>query len=554
MAHAQIPPATIRFASDSSVLVSWPEPSAIETNSWVLELFYRLHETASDWAVINLHPAFCSLLIEFDFQKVNVTKLLEHLREQCRKLSFGSFRGGKQVEIPLHYNGADLAEVARITGLSQQDVVRWHSEAEYRVGFLGFSPGFPYMLGLREKLHCPRKKVPRLKVPEGSVAIAGSQTGIYPNEGPGGWQLLGQTEVQLFDPYRQPPTFIQPGDRVKFKALREPRGPATRRDRARIWNGDALMEVLASGFFSTVQDGGRPRLAHLGVSIGGAADPLAFRVGNKLLGNEPDAASIEMTATGVTVRFKKDTWISVCGAECLVRLDDHAMEMWTAIPVLAGQVLSVGEIRGMRAYLCVRGGVEVEPLLGSRSTFVSGAWGGFQGRALREGDVLNVGSEPLNPPLLRSRLLWLARMYDEETQLIRVTRGPQWDWFSDEARQIFFSHTYEVSDEVNRLGIRCIGPNLDYAANRRDVEMLSEGVAAGAVQVPAGGQPMILFCEQCTTGGYPKLANAIRSEAFKLGQLKPGNRIRFQEVTREEAWRINQEFHTNLQTLGLEIG
>lgn len=548
--HILVPAPSIRFVSDNSLLVAWPGPPSIETNSWVLKLFKELSRTSPKWQIENLHPAYSSLQIDFGALAPHPAERIKFVRDQCSQITYGELWGGELKEIPVRYDGEDLPEVARFVGTTVEEVIRLHSESEYRVAFLGFAPGFPYLLGLREALHVPRKALPRVKVPAGSVAIAGFQTGIYPVQSPGGWQLLGRTPVDLFAAGRDPACWLKPGDRVRFKALAEPRAFPQKKVAVREWPGDSAIEILAPGMFSTLQDCGRLGSSHLGISRGGVADALALRVGNQILGNSTTAAAIEMTASGIKLRFVKDTWFSLAGAEAPATVDGKPIEMWSAVQAFSGQVLEVGMLAKMRTYLCVRGGFGAEVILGSRSTFVNGGWGGFAGRELRAGDVLSVENMIAGEPSYRSRSLFLRRLYAEDLRWLHVTRGPQWDLFSDGARRALFESEFAVSNEVNRLGLRLIGPMLEYAANAREAEMLSEGVAAGAIQVAPSGVPMILFCEQVTTGGYPKIANVISKDLFRLGQMKPGDKFRFKEVSREEAWRVAREFEETLQSMG----
>jgi KipI family sensor histidine kinase inhibitor len=545
-----IPSPSIRFVSDASLLVSWSGPPSIETNSWVLTLLRRLSRAPSVWQIENLHPAYSSLQIDFGPKAPTPAVRMEFVRNLCSQIVYGEMMDGELKQIPVRYDGEDLAEVAKCIGTTVEEVIRLHSESEYRVAFLGFAPGFPYLLGLREVLNVPRKALPRLKVPAGSVAIAGFQTGIYPVESPGGWQLLGRTPVELFAPGRDPTCWLKPGDRVRFKALSEPRAFQQKKAVLRDWPGDSLVEILAPGMFSTLQDFGRTGMAHLGISRGGAADPLALRIGNQILGNSSQAAAIEMTASGLKLRFLKDAWFCLAGADAPSTLDGRPLEVWSAVQAYRGQTLEVGALAKMRTYLCVRGGFGAEVVLASRSTFVNGGWGGFAGRELRAGDILSAENMIVGEPSYRSRSLFLRRLYNEDHGVLHVTRGPQWDWFSDAAKGTFLENQFEVSNDVNRLGLRLIGPNLEYAVNARASEMLSEGVAAGAIQVSPSGVPMILFCEQTTTGGYPKIVNICSNDVFRLGQLKPGDKLRFKEIEREEAWRTAREFEETLQSMG----
>ena len=301
-----------------------------------------------------------------------------------------------------------------------------------------------------------------------------------------------------------------------------------------------------------IQDLGRNEWAHLGVSTGGAADTLALRLGNKLLGNKETAAAIEITAVGATVTFLKDTWFAVTGADCLPTLDQLPMAMWTSLPVCAGQRLVMNSMsNNLRSYFCVYGGIGTEPILGSRSTFVSGQWGGFNGKVLQAGDHLpigDIGTEHSEIPRFRKIKNSILDFYLQKEKIIRVTVGPQLAWFSDESRQLFFESEFEITNDVNRLGIRLSGPKLEYHEKYQGQELVSEGIANGAIQVALAGQPFILFCEQQTTGGYPKIANVIKADLFRLGQLKPGDRLRFVEVTLADAWQIYDDYEKNLET------
>ena len=279
----------------------------------------------------------------------------------------------------------DLGDVAAHNGLSVEEVIRIHARSEYLVYFLGFSPGFPYLGDLPTELATPRLKTPRLRVPAGSVAIGGSQTGIYPVDSPGGWRLIGRTPLPLFSPEKDPPTLLQMGDRVHFV-------PITMKEFNTLRStGDPMpmMRVLKPGFLTTVQDLGRFGYAHLGISASGAADPVSLRIGNRLLDNDPSAPALEMTLVGGEFLFEEAALVAVTGSDFGPTLDGAAVPQWTSVPVRAGQVLRFGAAAdGARCYLCVRGGFKVEKVLGSASTHLITGIGGFQGRPLRKGDAL----------------------------------------------------------------------------------------------------------------------------------------------------------------------
>jgi biotin-dependent carboxylase-like uncharacterized protein len=296
----------------------------------------------------------------------------------------------------------------------------------------------------------------------------------------------------------------------------------------------SLIEVQAPGLLTTVQDLGRERFGSMGVSASGAADTLALRIGNRLAGNAENAAGLEMTLIGATLTFPERAVVALTGSDFAATLDGKCVVMWSSTEVRAGQTLQIGPTRsGARCYLCVRGGIDVKLFLGSASTHLLSSLGGFEGRALRKGDVLKIGTaggafRTFRKMSVRTKAL---------TQLaprknLRVTAGPQSDWFSAEEQDAFYKNMYRVTEESNRMGLRLEGAAL--ASSSRG-EMISEGVSLGAVQVTAGGLPIILFVEQQTTGGYPKIANVISADFGSLGQLKPRDEIRFERVEVETA-------------------
>jgi biotin-dependent carboxylase-like uncharacterized protein len=295
--------------------------------------------------------------------------------------------------------------------------------------------------------------------------------------------------------------------------------------------GLRLIEVQAPGLFTTVQDLGRPGFGPIGVSASGAADPTALRIANILLGNEENAAGLEMTLKGGHFHFRDGASVALGGSDFTAAIDGRAVPMWTPREVLPGQVLACGRTRsGARCYLCVRGGVRVPLILGSASTHIVSGLGGFEGRALRRGDRLEIGPEPGRLPQLSLPPDLLPLL--DRREVFRATDGLQVEWFRAESVSSFYNSTYTVTADANRMGIRLSGAALH---TTHSSELISEGVPLGCIQVPSGGQPLILFVEQQTTGGYAKIANVIAADLPALGQLKPGDAIRFQLVDLREA-------------------
>jgi antagonist of KipI len=307
------------------------------------------------------------------------------------------------------------------------------------------------------------------------------------------------------------------------------------------------IHVLAPGLLTTVQDLGREGFGPMGVSPSGAADSIALRIGNRLVGNAEGAAGLEMTLLGGTFLFPQGAVVALTGSDFGATLDGAPVVLWSSFEGKPGQTLKMGPTRtGARCYLCVRGGIEVKPFLGSASTHLLSGLGGHEGRALRKGDVLKIGAAS---GTLRKRMVAEdALKSSSPRKVLSVTPGPQSDWFPEAAQKLFYASTYRVAEESNRMGLRLEGPAIrggahedasrkapGDASGRVRGEMVSEGVALGAVQIAAGGLPIILFVEQQTTGGYPKIANVISADLHSLGQLRPRDEIQFERVDWETA-------------------
>lgn len=274
--------------------------------------------------------------------------------------------------------------------------------------------------------------------------------------------------------------------------------------------------VLSPGFQTTVQDLGRFGSAHLGVSASGAADAFALRAGNLLVGNAENAPALEMTLLGGAFEFEAPAVVALTGADF-----EGALPSWKAIEVKAGEVIRCGASRsGARCYLSVRGGIAVAKVLGSASVHVLT---GIGGRPLQVDDVLFIGGDAVRRP----RSGHAFRPEWPRIGPLRVTAGPQASWFSDE----LYRGVYQVKEESNRMGLRLRGPVIPSPGGH----MLTEGVAVGAVQVPPDGQPIVLFVEYQTTGGYPKPANVISADLWRVGQLRPRDNVNFERVTLEQA-------------------
>ena len=297
------------------------------------------------------------------------------------------------------------------------------------------------------------------------------------------------------------------------------------------------IHVLSPGVLTTVQDLGREGYGPMGVSPSGAADDVALRIGNRLVSNAENAAGLEMTLVGGTFVFPEGAIVALAGSDFGATVEAKLVEMWRSVEILPGQTLSFGGTKtGARCYLCIQGGIEVNQFLGSASTHLLSGLGGLEGRALRKGDTLKLG--PARAAFRKKRVSAAALGRLAPRKVLRATPGPQTDWFDQAAQRTFYGEIYRVGEQSNRMGLRLEGPAVPTPSAG---EMLSEGVALGAVQITAGGAPIILFVEQQTTGGYPKIANVISADLHSLGQLRPRDEIRFEQVDMEMARALLRE-------------
>ena len=284
-----------------------------------------------------------------------------------------------------------------------------------------------------------------------------------------------------------------------------------------------MIEVLRAGLCDLVMDLGRPGWGALGVPAGGAADPGALAAANRLVGNPEDAAGLEVTLAGPTLRFPQGGAVTITGARFSAQRGSGVAVAWDETLFMApGETLTLGTaVDGCRCWLAVQGGVVVPPVMGSRSTFLPAGFGGYAGRALRRGDVLASGRG--RPPLRRLR----ARppVVDKASPL-RLVAGPQAVRFDDHGLAAVFGGTYRVAPTSDRRGVRLNGRAVTYAGG----ELPSQGVLAGSVQVPPDGQPIVLGWDGPVTGGYPVVGTVITADLPRLAQLRPGETVRFSTV------------------------
>lgn len=480
-------------------------------------------------------PAARTLMIRFRPEKVSSSDLAADIA--TRDLSAKIAPSEHLVEIPVRYDGEDLGDVADLTGLSVEEVIRRHTESEFTVAFCGFAPGFGYLVGGDTALHVPRRKSPRTRIPAGSVALAGAFSGVYPQASPGGWQIIGTTPVKMWDIDRDPGALFQPGYRVRFfdmakagKTVHIPE-PAARAERA-VATDDPQFKVLAAPMPAVFQDLGRFGQTGQGVSASGALDRSAFNAANRIVGNPANTPALELTLGGFSFESNGRAVIGLAGAPCPVTVRDAAgrnrdFQTWQPIALEPGDVVTIGHPKsGMRAYLAVRGGFDVAPVLGSAAT-----------------DTLAVvGPEPVTSGTvlaLKGRNEGLTSVSTGEIPAfdapsagdvvtLDVVLGPRTDWFTQKGLETLTSQLWQVTPQSSRVGIRLAG---EVPLERKDsAELPSEGTATGAIQVPHSGQPVLFLADHPLTGGYPVIGAVAEYHLDLAGQIPINAKIRFRPV------------------------
>jgi biotin-dependent carboxylase-like uncharacterized protein len=302
----------------------------------------------------------------------------------------------------------------------------------------------------------------------------------------------------------------------------------------------AAFEVIEPGILTTIQDLGRYGFSQFGVPPSGALDTFSYRAGNLLVGNHQAEASLEITIMGLKLKALREVVIAITGGDLSPTLNGEPLEMWRTHLLVEGDIVSFAKVRtGCRAYLATSGGLIFPQVMGSRSTYLSGKFGGLDGRSLKRGDILYAPDmrSPLSQLGFRFPGDWIPQ-FDKEA-LLRVIPGPQDRHFTEQGLETFSSSSYQVTPQCDRMGVRLEGPKIE---RRSDVEesIISEGLIAGTIQVPGDGKPIIILTE-LVTGGYTKIATVISTDLPKVAQLKPGDRVRFAPVSVEEAHQLLRE-------------
>ncbi|MPS77729.1 MAG: 5-oxoprolinase/urea amidolyase family protein [Achromobacter sp.] len=486
--------------------------------------------------VTELVPAARTVLVIFQPGLVTRDALIADIG--ARDTSGRVARDGKLIEIPVHYDGEDLDEVAQLLGITRDEVVRRHTGSTYSVAFTGFAPGFAYLSGGDPTLDVPRRKTPRTRIPAGAVALAGTFSGVYPQASPGGWQILGVTHTPMWDLARDTPALLQPGFRVRFvdagaaapsTEAAQPNAPA---NPSREAAATPALEVVSPGLQAVFEDLGRAGQARQGVAASGAMDRGALRAANRLVGNAPGQAAIEIVYGGFQLRAHGPSVVAVTGARGDITLRNAAGATWTAptyhaIALEDGDTLTLGQpSAGIRYYLAARGGFDVQPVLGSCSTDTLARVGpeplaaGDRIGILPAGQGAIVGAPEIAPADLPEA---------NADVVLDVVLGPRTDWCDPDAVALLSRQAWTVTPQSNRVGIRLNGESPLQRANH--AELPSEGTRKGSIQVPASGQPVLFLADHPLTGGYPVIGSVAPWHLDRAAQIPIGARVRFNPIS-----------------------
>ncbi|MCW3981429.1 MAG: biotin-dependent carboxyltransferase family protein [Candidatus Bathyarchaeota archaeon] len=308
-----------------------------------------------------------------------------------------------------------------------------------------------------------------------------------------------------------------------------------------------ICRVITPGLLTTVQDSGRFGFQQYGVPVSGAMDNFAFVASNLLVGNRPNDACLEITLLGPVLELLNQAQIAITGADLSPTLNHEKVAGWETFDVYNGDELRFGQPRsGCRAYLSVKGGIDVPVLLSSRSTYIRSLFGGYKGRQLKAGDVIEANQHPFSSETLARMMPHHLIPSYEAKPTIEVVLGPQSDFFTNKTREVFLSNTYTVTADSDRMGYRLDGPEL---VSDQSLDMISDAIPVGAIQVPTDGKPIIMMRDAQTTGGYPKIAVVTTPDTSRLGQIRPGNRIQFSKISPSKAQKKLQTYRHILKEM-----
>jgi len=504
---------------DQALLVEFDQRIDPEVNSQIIALHHSYDPSEISYADL-------VLLVQQQFD------LIERVDDRQRPV----------VRIPVCYSdacGIDMEHVAAETGLSREQIIGLHTGKTYHAFMLGFLPGFAYLASVEPSLRVERQSEPRLKIAAGSVGLAGEQTGVYPCDAPGGWQIIGRTPIALIDPNVSDRFLISPGDQVQFYPIDQAEfdllmeqnkadAPSIE-ETIESQNRDSIsLHFKTAGLRTTVQDFGRQGHQHYGIPGGGVMDRFSAYCANIAVGNRGDASLIEITLMGPVIEFSGDCQIALTGANLMPKLDGQPIPMWEPVSVKGAQQLSFeARQNGCRSYLAIAGEIHSPKWLDSASPSPTGVNPATDYRSLKGETVIvsawtrsnpqpakKSAESKLKPPQAGRPPCLIGQTDGAFEMRVPIERGPEWDWFSEAQQAAFMAHPFDVLSNSNSMGYR-LSSFLEGSVDLKR-SMISSAVLPGVIQVTPSGQSILLMRDAQTTGGYPRIGVVCDSIRFEL--------------------------------------
>lgn len=500
--------------------------------------FFRHLQRVDHPAIVDMIPAQKTILVQFSVFETTQQQLVSWLSQQ--HIESEQTVQGNEVVIAVSYDGEDISQVAEILGITTQEVVQRHTQNDWKVAFIGFAPGFGYLNSDQQPFgSIPRLSTPRKRIPSGAVALAGEYTGVYPKDSPGGWQLIGHTTATMWDIYRNPPALLLPGNSVVFKDAKQGAQVSVPKhiiacnhelpEQSSLPNH--VLKILSTGMQTLVQDCGRCGQFAMGVGVGGALDVGAMQMANQCVGNALDDAVLEILNGGFKAQVLAPTVIAITGAISEIEVEYADTTVATlicgqAIALDSGDAIVIKRPQaGLRNYLAIRGGVWVDKILDSCSFDTLAELGP---PPLRIGDNVATGAIP-KQAVLAMPLPPKSLPQPNETVVLDIVLGPRADWFDGESVNTLLHQLWQVSNDINRVGLRLHG---EVALKRiQHQELPSEGTVTGALQIPPSGQPVLFMNDHPLTGGYPVIATVADYHLDVVAQIPAGCWIKFNKVS-----------------------
>lgn len=529
---------TLRYVpyGQSALLINWPAIIAPE----ILYDIIGLKRSLTHEAILDRVVTYHSLTLIFHEPQKSFDHWIKYVSQQYEESRQHVEPTTDIHKIPVCYDpelGPDLVALAQEKHISIEALIKEHSAQKYLVYFIGFQPGFIYLGGLNPKLHTPRKSTPSRQVAKGSVAIGGAQTGIYPADAPGGWHVIGQTYLTLFNPSNTPASRFKSGDLIEFEPIsrlefdRNKQKGSDRLKQVERQQNNPVFKSLKSGIYSSLQDLGRHGYRAQGVVQSGAMDQISAQLANALVGNSPDEALLEITYGGLKLECLHPCNIALSGADFSAQLNNLSLDMNRVISLKKGDILALGQRKtGARTYVAIEHGFDAELVMGSRSFYIPVT----ENSRLNDGDLLyqktiqesiqeiphvtshnSMPSTGLNEPPVQ------IDFSNSKTIVLASSPGPEYETLTDSIKKLLCEEfTIGINDRMAYFLKELIPNNAS--------TIYSSAVLPGTVQLTPKGQVIILTNDAQVTGGYPRVLQLTNLALYQLSQLVLGQKVRFE--------------------------